>query len=86
MPFNSRENRERLRALCGVEEELERVSGEKKMLQAELGTLRDKNRVMETLRDSQETEIQTLKVTPVRELSGPLEPKIFIYLFLAFFI
>ncbi|XP_051925983.1 kinesin-like protein KIFC1 isoform X2 [Hippocampus zosterae] len=56
------ENRERLQALCGVQEELERVSSEKKMLQAEVNNLQDKNRVLETLRHSQETEIQTLKM------------------------
>ncbi|XP_077364116.1 kinesin-like protein KIFC1 [Festucalex cinctus] len=55
-------SQERLRVLLGVQEELERVSSEKKTLQTELSNLRDKYRVMETLRDSQETENQTLKM------------------------
>ncbi|XP_061681936.1 kinesin-like protein KIFC1 [Syngnathoides biaculeatus] len=56
------EYQENLQALLGIREDLERVSSEKATLQAELGNLQDKHRVMETLRDSQETELQTLKM------------------------
>lgn len=48
--------------LSGVRDELETVSSEKMTLQKELSNLEGKYKVMETLRDSQETELQTLKV------------------------
>lgn len=48
--------------LSGVQEELEKVSSERNTLQKELSNLEDKYKVMETLRDSQETELQALKV------------------------
>lgn len=51
-----------LQALSGVREELERTSREKSTLEKELSNLEGKYKVMETLRDSQETELQTLKV------------------------
>ena len=52
----------KLQALSGVREELEKVSSDKSFLQKELSNLEGKYKVMETLRDSQETELQTLKV------------------------
>lgn len=58
----SRTYEEELQALCRVQDELERVSSEKSTLQKELLNLEGKYKVMETLRDSQETELQTLKV------------------------
>lgn len=54
---------EELQALSGVRSELETTIREKSNLQRELETLEGKYRVMETLRDSQETELQSLKVT-----------------------
>lgn len=51
-----------LQALSGVRNELEKVSSEKSTLQKELSNLEGKYKVMETLRESQETELQTLKV------------------------
>ncbi|XP_041823354.1 kinesin-like protein KIFC1 [Melanotaenia boesemani] len=51
-----------LQALSGVREELDKVSSEKSFLQKEFTNLEGKYRVMETLRDSQETELQTLKM------------------------
>lgn len=57
-----REYREELQALSGVRDELERTSREKSTLEKELTNLEGKYKVMETLRDSQETELQTLKV------------------------
>lgn len=48
--------------MAGVRDELETVSSEKMTLQKELSNLEGKYKVMETLRDSQETELQTLKV------------------------
>ncbi len=56
------ENEKELQALSGVRDELERVSSDKSTLQKELSNLEGKYKVMETLRDSQETELQTLKV------------------------
>lgn len=56
------EYEEELQALSGVREELEKVSSDKSTLQKELSNLEGKYKVMETLRDSQETELQTLKV------------------------
>lgn len=58
----SRTYEEELQVLCGVQDELEKVSSEKSTLQKELSNLEGKYKVMETLRDSQETELQTLKV------------------------
>lgn len=49
--------------LSGVQNQLEEVQREKNVLQKELSNLEQKYKVMETLRDSQETELQTLKVT-----------------------
>lgn len=51
-----------LQGLSGVRDELERTSREKSTLEKELSNLEGKYKVMETLRDSQETELQTLKV------------------------
>lgn len=51
-----------LQILSGVRDELEKVMSDKSTLQKELSNLEGKYRVMETLRDSQETELQTLKV------------------------
>lgn len=48
--------------MSGVRDELERTSREKSTLEKELSNLEGKYKVMETLRDSQETELQTLKV------------------------
>lgn len=53
---------EELQALSGVRSELDMTTREKNILQKELSTLEGKYRVMETLRESQETELQTLKV------------------------
>lgn len=53
---------EELQVLSGVQDELESVSSEKMTLQKELSNLEGIYKVMETLRDSQETELQTLKV------------------------
>lgn len=57
-----REYLEELQLLSGVRDELEKVSGDRSALQKELSNLEAKYKVMETLRDSQETELQTLKV------------------------
>lgn len=51
-----------LHALLGVREELEKVSSDKCTLEKELSNLEGKYKVMETLRDTQETELQTLKM------------------------
>ncbi|XP_030003696.1 kinesin-like protein KIFC1 [Sphaeramia orbicularis] len=51
-----------LQALLGVREELEKVSSDKGTLEKELSNLEGKYKVMETLRDTQETELQTLKM------------------------
>ncbi|KAM8767530.1 kinesin-like protein KIFC1 isoform 1-T2 [Acanthopagrus schlegelii] len=56
------EYEDELQALSGVREELEKVSSDKSTLQKELSNLEGKYKVMETLRDSQETELQTLKM------------------------
>ncbi|XP_067468247.1 kinesin-like protein KIFC1 [Thunnus thynnus] len=56
------EYEEELQALSGVQDELEKVSSDKSHLQKELSNLDGKYKVMETLRDSQETELQTLKM------------------------
>lgn len=58
----SREYQEELQALSGVQRELDLTIREKSGLQTELSTLEGKYRVMETLRDSQQTELQSLKV------------------------
>lgn len=60
--FVFRTYEEELQVLSGVRDELETVSSEKMTLQKELSNLEGKYKVMETLRDSQETELQTLKV------------------------
>lgn len=64
-----REYEEELQAISGVRDELEKVqnelekvSSDKSTLQKEISNLEGKYKVMETLRDSQETELQTLKV------------------------
>lgn len=57
-----REYLEELQALSGVRDELEKASSDKNTLQKELSNLEGKYKVMETLRDSQETELRTLKV------------------------
>uniref|UniRef100_A0A3P9KN91 Kinesin-like protein n=1 Tax=Oryzias latipes TaxID=8090 RepID=A0A3P9KN91_ORYLA len=51
-----------LQALSHVRQELEKVSSDKSFLQKELSNLEEKYKVMETLRDSQETELQALKM------------------------
>lgn len=60
--FVLRAYEEDLQVLSGVRDELETVSSEKTALQKELSNLEGKYKVMETLRDSQETELQTFKV------------------------
>lgn len=55
-----------LHILSGVREELEKMSSDKSFLQKELSNLEGKYKVMETLRDSQETELQTLKVSSLQ--------------------
>lgn len=57
-----REYLEELQLLSGVRDELEKVSSDRSALQKELSNLESKYKVVETLRDSQETELQTLKV------------------------
>uniref|UniRef100_A0A3P9DK33 Kinesin-like protein n=1 Tax=Maylandia zebra TaxID=106582 RepID=A0A3P9DK33_9CICH len=52
----------KLQVLAGVQDELEKVLSDKNFLQKELTNVEGKYRVMETLRDSQETELQTLKM------------------------
>ncbi|XP_062291948.1 carboxy-terminal kinesin 2-like [Scomber scombrus] len=56
------EYEEELQALSGVRDELEKVSSDKNTLQKEFSNLEGKYKVMETLSDSQETELQTLKM------------------------
>ncbi|XP_029299024.1 kinesin-like protein KIFC1 isoform X1 [Cottoperca gobio] len=56
------EYEEELQALSGVRDELEKVSSEKSGIEREFSNLDGKYKVMETLRDSQETELQTLKM------------------------
>lgn len=58
-----REYEDELQTLSGVRDELEKVSSDKITLQKEFCNLEGKYKVMETLRDSQETELQTLKVS-----------------------
>lgn len=53
---------EELQALSGVREELDKVSSEKSSIEKQLSNLEDKYKVMETLRQSQETELHTLKM------------------------
>uniref|UniRef100_A0A669CYH2 Kinesin-like protein n=1 Tax=Oreochromis niloticus TaxID=8128 RepID=A0A669CYH2_ORENI len=53
----------KLQVLAGVQDELEKVLSDKNFLQKELTNLEGKYKVMETLRDSQETELQTLKLS-----------------------
>uniref|UniRef100_A0A8C2X2L4 Kinesin-like protein n=1 Tax=Cyclopterus lumpus TaxID=8103 RepID=A0A8C2X2L4_CYCLU len=55
-----------LQALSGVRDELEMVSSDKSTLEKELSNLESKHKVMETVRDSQEIELQTLKKTLAR--------------------
>uniref|UniRef100_A0A672I405 Kinesin-like protein n=1 Tax=Salarias fasciatus TaxID=181472 RepID=A0A672I405_SALFA len=52
-----------VKALSNVRSELDKVSNEKSCLEKELCSLESKYRVVETLRDSQETELQTLKLS-----------------------
>uniref|UniRef100_A0A3B3VFI5 Kinesin family member C1 n=1 Tax=Poecilia latipinna TaxID=48699 RepID=A0A3B3VFI5_9TELE len=52
-----------LQMLSGVQNQLEETRREKNVLQKELSNLEQKYKVMETLRDSQETELQTLKLS-----------------------
>uniref|UniRef100_A0A3Q1E9W2 Kinesin-like protein n=1 Tax=Acanthochromis polyacanthus TaxID=80966 RepID=A0A3Q1E9W2_9TELE len=52
-----------LQVLSGVRDELEKVSTDRNCLQKELSNLESKYKVMETLQDSQETELQTLKLS-----------------------
>lgn len=59
-----------LQILSGIRDELEKVSSDKSTLQKELSNLEGKYRVMETLRDSQETELQTLKVKRLLQYSS----------------
>uniref|UniRef100_A0A3Q3WYS9 Kinesin-like protein n=1 Tax=Mola mola TaxID=94237 RepID=A0A3Q3WYS9_MOLML len=58
-----REYEDELRTLLGVRDELEKVTSDKNTLEKELSNLEGKYKVMETLRDSQETELQTLKLS-----------------------
>ncbi|XP_059205917.1 kinesin-like protein KIFC1 [Centropristis striata] len=53
---------DQLQALSGVRDRLEKVSSDKSTLEKELSNLEGKYKVLETLRDSQETELQTLKM------------------------
>lgn len=54
--------------LSGVRNEVENVTNEKSLLQTKLSNLEESYRVMETLRNSQETELQALKVTTLQFL------------------
>ncbi|XP_054619472.1 kinesin-like protein KIFC1 [Dunckerocampus dactyliophorus] len=56
------EQEDKLQTLLGVQDELEKVCVEKNALQKELANLESQYKVMETLRDTQETELQTLKM------------------------
>lgn len=80
------EYEEELQALTGVRDELELVSSEKSSLQVELSNLEGKYKVMETLRDSQETELQTLKVKsqdpPLKEMLTQSNFDLYLYVFL----
>ncbi|XP_069032343.1 kinesin-like protein KIFC1 [Embiotoca jacksoni] len=53
---------EELQTLSGVRDELEKVSSDRSVLQKELSNFEVKYKVMETLRDSHEMELQTLKM------------------------
>lgn len=53
---------EELKELTGVRDQLETVLGEKTTLQKELSHLEGRYKVLETVRESQETELQALKV------------------------
>lgn len=59
-----------LQILSGVRDELEKVTSDRNTVQRELSNLEGKYRVMETLRDSQETELQTLKVKTLLQCSS----------------
>lgn len=48
--------------MTGVRDQLETVLGEKTTLQKKLSNLEGNYKVLETLRESQETELQALKV------------------------
>ncbi|KAI4818281.1 hypothetical protein KUCAC02_011629 [Chaenocephalus aceratus] len=56
------EYEEELQVLSGVREELDKVSSEKSSIEKQLSNLEEKYKVMETLRQSQETELHTLKM------------------------
>lgn len=62
------------------------MSSEKSSLQVELSNLEGKYKVMETLRDSQETELQTLKVKsqdpPLKEMLTQANFDLYLYVFL----
>lgn len=62
------------------------MSSEKSSLQVELSNLEGKYKVMETLRDSQETELQTLKVKsqdpPLKEMLTQSNFDLYLYVFL----
>ncbi|XP_029023608.1 kinesin-like protein KIFC1 isoform X2 [Betta splendens] len=61
-----------LQILSGVRDELEKVSSDKSTLQKELSNLEGKYRVMETLRESQDMELQTLKESTLSRLQTNL--------------
>ena len=65
---------EELQVLAVVRDELKTVASEKTTLQTQLSSLEVKYKVMETLRDSQETELQTLKVPRQLLTRGGLAP------------
>lgn len=54
--------KEKLQVLSGVQHELEISNREKNSLQVSLSSLEEKYRVMETQRDSQQRELDSLKV------------------------
>lgn len=62
--------------LTGVRDQLETALGEKTTLQKELSNLEGKYKVLETLTESQETELQALKVPTLllicAELTGSI--------------
>lgn len=51
-----------LQALSGVRKELEKVSSEKSVLEKKLCNLEESFKALETLRNSQEAELQAMKV------------------------
>uniref|UniRef100_A0A7N6BSS9 Kinesin-like protein n=1 Tax=Anabas testudineus TaxID=64144 RepID=A0A7N6BSS9_ANATE len=61
-----------LQILSGVRDELEKVTSDRNTVQRELSNLEGKYRVMETLRDTQETELQTLKESTLARLQATL--------------